>query len=559
MFQIFPLPKLNMVAAFLALFITIHSFQNDKLSKRSRRYFSLTFLVVLISIVLEYVYPFIPPSISRHTVEFIYIIVMCSDQFVMLLLFKACELRKSGPYWVLAAIAGVHVVVELIMHPLDLIFYIDSANEFHYGPAGWVYAVFGVLTYIAVGLIYLQLGKRFNHRKVQYLIASMIAMLLGIIGDQLDAVYGAAYLLQVFGLLFLYVYYSDLCTLSLIESLENSKNQMAYTLARAIDAKDKYTNGHSVRVADYSALLAKAVGFDDKAAEALKNQAMLHDVGKIGVPDSVLNKAGKLDDVEYEMIKSHTRMGGDIISHMSSMQEAYAVCRNHHERYDGTGYPDGLKGEDIPLAARIVAIADSFDAMNSNRIYRRALPKEVTRNELIKGAGSQFDPKLLEAFVKLFDEGKLNSVADKYLSESENLSSFELELKDLFLAFDIKRDYKKDWDKEFEKFDQLKGYLDRLHKGEKVDFALCNIDISPKDEKVVPRNLQDAALETMEEVVGAATRDASLCQRVSTHQLAVVLIGKDAVNSRDSMQNILLYFYKIFETSAFDINFDIYN
>lgn len=185
--------------------------------------------------------------------------------------------------------------------------------------------------------------------------------------------------------------------------------KMLETLAGTIDAKDKYTNGHSMRVAIYSTILAEKLGWNESQIEKLRYEALLHDIGKIGVPDSILNKPSKLSDMEFDLIKSHTLVGSDILKNMVAVPNATEVARHHHERFDGRGYPTGISGTEIPLNARIVCIADSFDAMSSDRIYRKALSKEIIREELIKGRGTQFDPDLLDVFLELFDAHKLDS------------------------------------------------------------------------------------------------------------------------------------------------------
>ena len=193
--------------------------------------------------------------------------------------------------------------------------------------------------------------------------------------------------------------------------LEQMSRQLVQTLANTIDAKDKYTNGHSTRVAEYSVKLADALGWDQESIEILRYEGLLHDIGKIGVPDTILNKPSGLTDSEFNIIQSHTIVGSGIIHDTTSLPGCENVIRHHHEKFDGTGYPLHLKGEQIPLDARIVGIADSFDAMSSNRIYRKALPKSVIREELLKGRGTQFDPKLLDAFLVLFDRGDFDDIA----------------------------------------------------------------------------------------------------------------------------------------------------
>lgn len=189
------------------------------------------------------------------------------------------------------------------------------------------------------------------------------------------------------------------------QKVENMSIRMIHALAVTLDAKDAYTNGHSSRVADYSVMLAKEIGWPDERLEDLYNAAVLHDIGKIGVPDRVLNKPGGLNDEEYDIIKSHTVVGAEILVNAAVWDLADDVARHHHERFDGKGYPDGLKGDEIPLSARIVCVADAYDAMNSRRVYRYALPRNVIREELVRGSGLQFDPELVDAFLRIFDRG----------------------------------------------------------------------------------------------------------------------------------------------------------
>ncbi len=211
--------------------------------------------------------------------------------------------------------------------------------------------------------------------------------------------------------------------------------QMMKTLAATIEAKDDYMRGHSYRVAEYSALIAKQLGWSEHDVENLRNAAYLHDIGKIGVPDTILNKPTRLTDEEFAAIKSHTVMGADILKDITLLDHLVDIARNHHERYDGKGYPDGLVGEEIPLSARIVCVADSYDAMRSRRIYRNALPDEEIRRELLDNCSTQFDPQISRMFVDMLDKGMvvidednpaaqgyrdnaaIESVADKFISE----------------------------------------------------------------------------------------------------------------------------------------------
>ena len=185
------------------------------------------------------------------------------------------------------------------------------------------------------------------------------------------------------------------------------------SLADAIDAKDAYTNGHSRRVAEYSKEIARRFGYDENAQSKVYMMGLLHDVGKIGVPDAVINKTGKLTDEEFEMIKAHPGIGSRILENIREMPELSAGARWHHERYNGRGYPDGLAGKDIPEEARIIAVADAYDAMSSNRSYRNTLPQEVIRGEIEKGKGGQFDPTFADIMLAMIDEDKDYNMRDK--------------------------------------------------------------------------------------------------------------------------------------------------
>jgi len=187
---------------------------------------------------------------------------------------------------------------------------------------------------------------------------------------------------------------------------ENEKLSLhvVQTLAEAIDAKDKYTNGHSTRVAKYSREIARRYGYTTKQQEEIYMMGLLHDVGKIGIPDSMINKPGKLTAEEYEIIKTHSRVGARILRKIEEMPKLVEGARWHHERYDGKGYPDGLIGESIPEEARILAVADAYDAMSSRRSYRDILPQEKVREEIINGKATQFDPAFADIMLTIIEE-----------------------------------------------------------------------------------------------------------------------------------------------------------
>ena len=185
-------------------------------------------------------------------------------------------------------------------------------------------------------------------------------------------------------------------------------NETILAIAKTVDAKDERTSQHSQRVSEYSAMIAREYGFTEAEQENIRKAALLHDIGKIGIPDSVLNKPGRLTDDEYAVMKTHVTRGAEILKDLTLIDHVVEGARYHHERYDGRGYPDGLKGEDIPLYGRIIAIADAFDAMTANRVYRKRQDFDYVMGELHKGRGTQFDPELLDIFLKLIDDKKID-------------------------------------------------------------------------------------------------------------------------------------------------------
>ena len=200
----------------------------------------------------------------------------------------------------------------------------------------------------------------------------------------------------------------------LFENVKTQFHETIFAMATAIEAKDRYTGGHTKRVALFSELIAKHMGLSKDAVHEVRLSAILHDIGKIGIDDKVLKKDAPLDKEEWEHMKQHPEMGYRILAHVKSMRTITDGMRFHHERPDGLGYPLGLKGEEIPMIARIISVADTFDAMTSNRPYRKGLDYEVAFEEIVKYRGTQFDEKVVDAFIKAF---KLERMGKKRIKE----------------------------------------------------------------------------------------------------------------------------------------------
>ena len=200
------------------------------------------------------------------------------------------------------------------------------------------------------------------------------------------------------------------------QKLEKAYMESIETLRYTVEAKDPYTKGHSDRVAQYSVLIGKKMGLSEEEQKTLLIGGLFHDIGKIGVPDTILRKPDRLTDEEYSEIKNHPSIGAHILAPATIFQEIIPIVKHHHERFDGRGYPSQLQGENIPVFARIAAIADTFDAMTSKRTYRDALPLETVISEIERCKGTQFDPKIADVFLDIlrnhYDE--ILDIQEKY-------------------------------------------------------------------------------------------------------------------------------------------------
>jgi putative nucleotidyltransferase with HDIG domain len=193
---------------------------------------------------------------------------------------------------------------------------------------------------------------------------------------------------------------------ALIEELDNLNWGTLKALARTVDAKSSWTAGHSTRVTNMALKIGSALGLSPKKLDDLHRAALLHDIGKVGIPVAILDKPGALDDEEYDMIKKHPSIGARILEPIASYKEILPMVLQHHERYDGKGYPDGLSGEEIDIGARILSVADVFDAMKSDRPYRKGMALELVIAIITEEAGRQFAPDVVDAFLTVMKQEK---------------------------------------------------------------------------------------------------------------------------------------------------------
>lgn len=328
--------------------------------------------------------------------------------------------------WVCEALFAAGLALLIVSLFTGLYYTIDEQNIYHRSPAN-------ILCYAAPLLIaFLQMSIIVQYHKLlrpALVISFSLTTLVPIVASVIQIfTYGVSLTnMTVVGMaIILYIF----VVVDLSETAEHAKNleiefyrqerekehdmfeQTAEALATAIDAKDKYTHGHSNRVAQYSQMIARDAGKTDEECEQIYFAALLHDVGKIGVDESIINKDGRLTDEEFAQIKMHPIYGSQILSQIQQSPYLSIGARHHHERYDGKGYPDGLSGEAIPEIARIICVADSYDAMSSKRSYRDPMPQEKVRAELVKGTGTQFDPQFAEIMIRQIDLDTEYKMAD---------------------------------------------------------------------------------------------------------------------------------------------------
>ena len=333
-------------------------------------------------------------------------------------------------YFANLTILAIYAVTLIVNNWTGFYFYFDQAGTYSHGPAYLLVNAIALLFVVESVVIVAIRWKKFNIRQLiaisLFYASFFISFLLQlfVFPDTLLSDFGTALgALLIFFSIETPDYIKLMATLNELNELKASleiqvqnrtheldKEKKSYeeltletlsSLANVIDAKDHYTNGHSFRVAAYSKGIAEELGLSPTEVERIYFAGLIHDVGKIGINEAIITKPGKLSPEEYQAIQAHSSLGGDILKGIKEFPIFEEVARSHHERFDGRGYPDKLAGERIPFCARIVTVADTFDAMTSDRSYRKALSDEVAIKELIDCKGTQFDPQMVDAFLNL--------------------------------------------------------------------------------------------------------------------------------------------------------------
>ena len=397
----------------------------QKLSKKEEDGMTYLGLVLMLSAGYYSIETKILQIIYGNQTIYSYLVFMNLMLLPMLLLLYYMNNKEnddSPSFRIVLVLTFINIIVQIVLQLLNIRDFMEMAFVSH------------ALIFLTVVVVLANYGKMARKKGRKATGLEMSALIILALGSIVDL--GRTYVLKVgdlgkysrismmiFGLIMLFIHIKRNIK-NEIKTIEENKIylekevdrktkeirkllvQSMNTLSNAVDAKDYYTNGHSIRVAEYSRLLAQRLGLSKERQEEIYYAGLLHDIGKIRVPDSIIKKEGKLTDEEYEYIKLHPVSGYHILKEISASSDIAIGAKYHHERYDGKGYPNGLEGENIPEIARILSVADAYDAMSSNRCYRKALPQDVVRAEIVKGRGTQFDPYIADIMLDIIDEDK---------------------------------------------------------------------------------------------------------------------------------------------------------
>ena len=372
------------------------------------------------------------------------------------------------------------------------------------------------------------------------------------------------------------VLYALICTRNIRELYQSMRiEQMSFqtiqTLANAIDAKDPYTKGHSTRVSQYSVMIAEALGWKKERIDDLRCAALLHDIGKIGVPDSILNKPTRLTDVEFGIIKSHTTMGAEILRERTIVDVAEDVAYSHHERYDGRGYPRGLHDTQISDEARIVCIADAFDAMSSNRVYRKACSREYILHQLTEGRGKQFDAEYTDILIELWNQGRLQESLQSIPGWKERNGELESSLQEAVENFvsestdtdllieDIRHDgrYEGALNVDYSQFTRLYEFIANLEKRFNHPFRLILITLQENPGEDTRAANLERAMFYMDRAIRISIRDVDIVTQYNKQQFLVILIGTDLDGVKAAADRIFKSYFRMNGSTAFSPTYTI--
>lgn len=423
------LQALSIVICFVLL---LHQVIEGRISNRTNKWYSamlLFNLTMLICNLCEWTWRGTPGK-TAYFVEYVFAILIyfsCAG-LLMFSLFGwihsgISQKVKVSPVW--GYVAGCFVIGQMILAfttPITQFCYVSADNFYTRGEYFWMMQMLPYTIYCVATALLLMNVRLFKRSELVYLSIVVLIPIITCVIQIIDSNFRIINVSVTIALIIVFTFIQSEQELDHEQKLnslmvdENKRleemqmfqqdfsSQLIEVLCSTVEAKDQYTRGHSLRVAQYAREIMYRLGGDEQAQQEVYYIGILHDVGKIRVKDEIINKKGRLTDEEYEQIKLHTVAGYQILRGVDVIPNLAIGARWHHERYDGKGYPNGLEGENIPLVARIISVADAYDAMTSNRSYHKTMPQSVVRDEIEKGMGTQFDPKIAQIMLDMIDE-----------------------------------------------------------------------------------------------------------------------------------------------------------
>ncbi len=300
-------------------------------------------------------------------------------------------------------------VIEILINPFrHIIFYYDSGLSFHPGPLDFTFYIIAVYFYCIGGAVLIINRKKMSKETAAAILTLVALSMTGmLVQTEFPVKNFDLFIHSICCILMLYTLLDSgdlvLALTKKNEEINQLTQQTIYALTGAIEAKDPYTSGHSGRVADYCEMIAAHLGMDETERKNIYYAALMHDVGKVGIPERIIEKPTHLTTEEYETIKQHTIIGASITKPITALPMIEQGAHWHHEHFDGSGYPDGIKGENIPLVSRIIGVADAYDAMTTDRPYRKAQTEDYAEEEIRTGLGTQFDPEIGKIMLEILE------------------------------------------------------------------------------------------------------------------------------------------------------------
>ena len=463
------------------------------------------------------------PNVSLLTSMCFVVIILCPIP----LLFYIDSVQKhryTRMYRMIENLALLNYVVETALHLTGTADYIETLPVDH---------VMLLLTFVVITITFILDIRRGKSREYHLILAGCVMAMTSILIEAVS-VYLVVSISGVFvgaGLLIL-LFVNIVRTLRRIRCIEKQRQQeelerqryqmekmtlqLIRSLSTSIEARNEYAKGHSYRVAQYAGMIARELGWSRSEICQLKNAAYVHDVGRIGIPDSILNKPFKLSEKEYAVIKAHTVIGANVLKELTVIEHAAEVARFHHERYDGKGYPDGLKGKEIPIQARIVAVADRYDAMNSRRIYRNALSQEQILEELKSNRGTQFDPVIVDAFVRLLEEGKVKIREEEAEEGEDDITELEQRTKKFISEVMVTMNSREEDDNDYLTSLPMRSrgetLIAQIMQEKSGCLAFVDMDNLKKINDIYGHNAGDRVLKLLGKLLGAVDENAVACR-----------------------------------------------